>query len=134
MSGPEENPVLAHLATRPRPQRDTLLALRAVLLELVPDGVECISYRMPCVKVDGMAVAGYEAFAKHCSYFPHSGSVLDRVRELPEWCSVASKGTLQFPVDRVLPTDLVAELVRLRSAEVAAKRARPRRRRPDDGR
>ena len=123
----DANPVLAHLAGLPQPQRDTLLALRALLLELVPDGEECISYRMPCVKVGGKAVAGYDGFAKHCSYFPHSGSVVAKVESLPDWCTAASKGTLQFPVDRVPPRELVAELVRIRREELAARPSRPRR-------
>jgi uncharacterized protein YdhG (YjbR/CyaY superfamily) len=50
-----EHPVDAHLAALPQPQRDTLTALRATLRELLPDAEECISYKMPCGKVDGFA-------------------------------------------------------------------------------
>lgn len=123
-----DNPVLAHLAQVPQPQRDTLLALRETLLALLPEGEECISYRMPCIKVGGKAVAGFEAFKNHCSYFPHSGGVVSKVRDLPSWCTAASAGTLQFPVDRPLPRELVAELVRVRLEELATK-AKPRPRR-----
>ena len=122
MSGPDD-PVSAHLAALPQPQRDTLAALRTTLRELLPDAEECISYNMPCFKVDGVAVAGFDGFKHHCSYFPHSGNVVGAVSGIPDWCTVASPGTLQFPVDRPLPTSLVRTLVRTRLDEIAARSA-----------
>jgi uncharacterized protein YdhG (YjbR/CyaY superfamily) len=116
-----ENPILVYLATVPQPQRDTLTALQATLRHLLPDATECISYNMPCFKVDGVAVAGFDAFKAHCSYFPHSGNVVERVEGIPAWCTVASKGTLQFPIDRPLPKTLVRKLVRARRDEIATK-------------
>lgn len=110
-----------HLAALPQPQRDTLTSLRATLRELLPDAEECISYNMPCFKVDGVAVAGFDGFKKHCSYFPHSGNVVSQLRGIPPWCTVATKGTLQFPVDRPLPKALVRQLVRVRLREIAER-------------
>jgi uncharacterized protein YdhG (YjbR/CyaY superfamily) len=111
----------------PQPQRDTLSALRATLRELLPEAEECISYDMPCFKVDGVAVAGFEGFRHHCSYFPHSGNVVGEITGVPAWCTVASKGTLQFPVDRPLPKTLVRKLVQARQCEIADKQASRRR-------
>jgi uncharacterized protein YdhG (YjbR/CyaY superfamily) len=119
-----EDPVSAHLLSLPLPQRDTLATLRQTLRDLLPDATESISYNMPCFKVDGVAVAGYEGFTSHCSYFPHSGNVVGEIDGIPAWCTVASKGTLQFPVDRPLPKTLVKKLVRTRQREIAAKRRR----------
>ena len=73
------DPVAAHLAALPQPQRDTLTALRGTLRALLPDATESISYNMPCFKVDGVAVAGYDGFKEHCSYFPHSGNVVGEI-------------------------------------------------------
>ena len=126
MSGPGKS-IIAHLATLPQPQRDTLTALRTTLRDLLPDAAECISYNMPCFKVGGVAVAGFDGFKHHCSYFPHSGNVVQQVSGIPAWCTVASKGTLQFPVDRPLPKTMVRKLVRARLPEIAAKPgSRPR--------
>ena len=122
------NPITAHLAALPQPQRDTLTALHRTLCELLPDAEECISYNMPCLKVGGKAVAGFEGFRSHCSYFPHSGNVVTAVAGIPTWCTVATKGTLQFPVDRPLPKTLVRKLVRVRIDEIAAQAAARRRR------
>jgi uncharacterized protein YdhG (YjbR/CyaY superfamily) len=54
---------------------------------------------------------------------PDSGNVVGQVSGIPAWCTVASRGTLQFPVDRPLPKALVRKLVRARLAEIAAKQA-----------
>ena len=101
-------------------------ALQATLRDLLPDAQECISYNMPCFKVDGVAVAGFDGFKRHCSYFPHSGNIVAQVSEIPDWCTVASPGTLQFPVDRPLPKALVRRLLRARLDEIAAKQASKR--------
>ncbi|MDH3250806.1 MAG: DUF1801 domain-containing protein, partial [Acidimicrobiia bacterium] len=89
-----------YLDAAPEPQRSTLTKLRAMLASILPDAEEGISYGVPAVKVGGKAVAGYAHAQRHCSYFPHSGSVIARVeRELRhghDW----GKGTLRFPVDQ----------------------------------
>jgi uncharacterized protein YdhG (YjbR/CyaY superfamily) len=115
-----EDPIASHLATLPQPQRDTLTALRNTLRDLLPDAQEWVSYNMPCFKVDGVAAAGFDGFKDHCSYFPHSGNVVNQITGVPAWCTVASKDTLQFPVDRSLPKSLVQKLVRARLCEIAA--------------
>ncbi len=118
-----DNPIDAHLANLPQPQRDTLTALRDTLRTLLPGALECLSYGMPCFKVDGVAVAGFDGYKAHCSYFPHSGGVVERVEGIPAWCTASSKGTLQFPVDRPLPKTLVKKLVLARQAEIAERAA-----------
>jgi uncharacterized protein YdhG (YjbR/CyaY superfamily) len=105
-----------YLAAAPEPQRSTLARLRAMLAKILPDAEETISYGVPTLKVAGTAVAGYGYATRHCSYYPHSGSVLDRVEpELLEgydW----SKGTLRFPVDDAPDEALVQRLVEIRLA------------------
>jgi uncharacterized protein YdhG (YjbR/CyaY superfamily) len=122
MTAPE-SPIDSYLARFDSPQRDTLTRLHGTLRELLPDAEECISYNMPCFKVDGVAVAGFDGFKRHCSYFPHSGNVVGQITDLPPWCTAASAGTLQFPVDRPLPKALVRRLVQARMREIAARQA-----------
>lgn len=110
--------VEAHLAALPEPQRTTLAALRATLRTVLPDADECLKYGMPAFVMHGRAVAGYDGFKHHCSYFPHRGSVLERVPNLPTWTEV-SKGTLRFPIDRPLGIMLVRRLVRARVDQIA---------------
>jgi len=107
----------ARLAKVAEPHRATLLALRSTLRKVLPHAEECLKYGMPCFTVQGKGVAGYDAFRHHCSYFPMSGGVLARVSGVPEGY-VATKGTLQFPIDKPLSIALVRKLVRARLDEI----------------
>lgn len=114
-----EKTVDEYLAGLPEPQRSTLEKLRAMLQELLPGADEGLSYGVPAVKVNGKPVAGYAAFKNHCSYFPHSGSILQEIAdELSsyDW----SKGTLKFPTDEPPPGDLVRLLVELRLEQIGS--------------
>lgn len=108
----------AKLAKVAEPHRTTLLAVRATLRELLPHAEECLKYGMAAFTVQGKGVAAYEAFKNHCSYFPMSGGVLERVGALPAGTS-ASKGTLQFPVDKPLTKAFLRRLIRTRLDEIS---------------
>jgi uncharacterized protein YdhG (YjbR/CyaY superfamily) len=106
-----------YLEAAPEPQRGTLIELRQILRNLLPHSSEGLSYGVPAFKVEGRPVAGYAYFKNHCSYFPHSGSVLPQLAgELTgyEW----SRGTLKFGIDTVIPKALVARLVETKLAEL----------------
>ncbi len=106
----------AYLAGLDEPKRSTLEQLRRSILEVVPDADEGISYGLPAFRVQGKVVAGFGAFSKHCSYLPHSGSVLPALEaDLAPY--VTSAGTLRFPVDEPLPAPLVERLVQVRLAQ-----------------
>jgi uncharacterized protein YdhG (YjbR/CyaY superfamily) len=111
--------VTAYLAKVPPAQRATLKALRSTLKALLPKAEECLSYGIPCFKLEGHAIAGYAAMKAHCSYFPHSGTVIPKLGELVADYST-NKGTLRFGVDEPLPKKLVAALVKTRLQEIAA--------------
>lgn len=98
------------------PARSTLEALRRTILEIVPDAEEGISYSMPAFKVRGKAVAGFAAFKRHLSYFPHSGSVIPEIPDAEPYAT--TKGTLQFAFDAPLPKALVEQLIAVRLAQL----------------
>lgn len=98
----------------------SIQALRKQVLDLVPKGEEGISYAMPCVKINGKAVAGYAAFKKHIGYFPHSGNIVPQLsRELAD--RKQTTGGFQFGLGEILPNDLIAKLVGLRLKELSEK-------------
>ena len=113
-----------YLDQTPEPQKTTLQSLRETLRDLRPEASESISYGMPAVTIEGKAIAGYGSFKDHCSYFPHSGSVLPTLAdELThyQW----TKGTLRFPVDAPLPRGLVKKLVDRRLEQLGTGFERP---------
>lgn len=109
-----------YFACAPQAARSALSKMRLAIRSAVPhDATETISYRMPAFRRDGVLV-WYAAFRDHTSLFP-GGSVLARfTNELAEYKT--SKGTVQFPLDKPLPTTLIKKIVRARVAEQATKK------------
>jgi uncharacterized protein YdhG (YjbR/CyaY superfamily) len=103
-----------YLARVPEPARSTLEKIRATIRSAVPrDAVEIISYRIPAFKRKRVLV-WYAAFADHCSLFPTAAVIEQFKEELKEY--VTSKGTIQFPLDKPVPTALIRKVVKARVA------------------
>lgn len=113
-----KSPIDVHIQKFTGDQLDSLVALRDLLRELLPNSEETIAWGMPTFKVDGKNVAHFDGFKKHCSFFPGSGGVLSVIGDLPAYCEV-SKGTLRFPIGKKLPKSLVKKMVKARLAELA---------------
>lgn len=106
-----------YLDGAPEPHQSTLRAMRRSLQALLPDAEEGLAYGVPAFKVRGTTVAGYAYFRDHCSYFPHSGTVLSHMADELDGYSW-SKGTLKFPIDDPPPEPLLARLVEVRLGEL----------------
>jgi uncharacterized protein YdhG (YjbR/CyaY superfamily) len=111
-----------YLAGVPEPARTTLNTIRATIRSAVPpEATEVISYRIPAFKYKGMLV-WFGAFSDHCSLFPGPG-IMEAFKEELKRYSV-SKGTIQFPLDKPLPSTLVKKIVKARVAVNEKKRPR----------
>ena len=98
------------------PKRSTLQVLRRMILEVIPDAEQGMSYGMPAFRLQGKTVAGFAAFKDHLSYLPHSGRVLGQLAdELAGY--TMTKGSLHFPVDQPLPKAIVTRLIAVRLSE-----------------
>jgi uncharacterized protein YdhG (YjbR/CyaY superfamily) len=52
------------------PKRGTIETLRRMILEIVPDAEQVISYNVPAFRVEGRIVAGFAAIKDHLGYIP----------------------------------------------------------------
>ena len=115
-----------YLARVPEPARRTLKKIRAIIRSVVPaEATETISYGMPSFKFKGW-LAGYAAFADHCSFFP-GALPKEFAQELKRFST--SKGTIRFPVDKPLPAALIKKLVKARLAQKNQKKQQKQRQR-----
>lgn len=111
-----------YLAGVPEPARSTLNKVRAAIRAAAPsEATEIISYGIPAFKHKGVLV-WYAAFANHCSLFP-TASVIEEFKEELKGFTL-SKGTLQFPTDKPLPSALVKKMVKARVAQIEKKKRR----------
>jgi len=108
-----------YVARIPEPARSALSKLRAVIRSAVPpQATETISYRIPAFKHKGVLV-WFAAFSNHCSLFPTAAVIEDFKEELKGYYT--SKGTVQFPLGKPLPTALIKRIVKARVAQVESK-------------
>jgi len=106
-----------YLASFPAEIQARLTQVRQVVLQVVPQGEERISYGMPAMFQKGVVVY-YAAFKKHLGLYPpvHDPALRKKVARY-----AGPKGNLQFPFTEPLPLDLIAEVVRSRLQENLAK-------------
>jgi uncharacterized protein YdhG (YjbR/CyaY superfamily) len=105
-----------YLATITGARRTALDKLRKTIRSIVPRAEECISYGMPAFRVDGKVIAGFQATAKGCSFYPFSGTtLLTLASDLRGYDK--TKSALHFRPDKPLPATLVRKLIKARIAE-----------------
>jgi uncharacterized protein YdhG (YjbR/CyaY superfamily) len=124
-----------YLAGLPPDARATLEKLRKTIRAAAPRATEGMSYGLPTFRHHGLLVA-CGAFKNHCSFFPMSGTLIDKLADELEGY-VTSKGTIRFEIGKSLPAALVRKIVKARisqnEAKAAAKSARPARRSRGEG-
>lgn len=112
---PKGSTVKDYLASLPADRRKALKTLRANIRAIIPNAEECISYRMPAYRVNGVVVAGFLATKDGCSYYPFSGSTLRILaRDLAGYSR--TKGALHFSSETPLPIPLLRKLIKTRIA------------------
>jgi uncharacterized protein YdhG (YjbR/CyaY superfamily) len=105
-----------YFAAVPSPARNMLEKLRLVIRSVVPkDASEVISYSIPAFRQKKIIV-WYAAFASHCSLFPTAAVIENFKDELKDY--TISKGTIQFPMDKPLPSALIKRIVKARVAQL----------------
>ena len=97
-------------------QRPALEKLRKTIRAAVPKAEECINYGLAAFRLNGECIAGFGASAKHCSYYPMSGSTVATLKDdLKNYAT--TKGSIHFQPDKPLPATLVRKLIKARLAE-----------------
>lgn len=96
--------------------------MRRTIREEAPEAVETMSYGIPTFDVNGKHLVHFAGYARHIGFYPGAEVAIEFQPELSSY--KGGKGSVQFPLDRPLPLDLVRRVVRFR-LERQAKAARP---------
>ncbi len=70
---PDSTAVDQYLTTVPKPKKQELERIRAIVRKVAPEAIELISYMMPAFKYKNKPLVYYAAFKEHLSLFPTSG-------------------------------------------------------------
>jgi uncharacterized protein YdhG (YjbR/CyaY superfamily) len=107
-----------YIAGFPPETQEVLHELRGLIKASAPNATETISYAIPTFDLNGHLVhfAGYR---NHIGFYPTSSGIGAFEEELTPYRS--GKGSVQFPVGRPLPTDLIRRIVAFRVEENTRK-------------
>lgn len=107
-----------YIQSFPKEIQKILNELRTVIKTIAPEAIEKISYQMPTFYLNGNLVH-FAAFKNHIGFYPTSSGISAFQDELKEYKS--AKGSVQFPIDKPLPTDLIKRIVKYRVKENTQK-------------
>ena len=91
-----------------------LKMLRKVIKESAPDSEEKISYQMPTFALHGNLVH-FAAYKNHIGFYPTPSGIDAFKHELSEY--KGAKGSVQFPIEKPMPYELISKIVKFRVAE-----------------
>jgi len=94
--------------------QERLQQLRMVIKEAAPEATEKISWKMPTFVLYGNLVF-FAAFKKHIGFYPLPSAMESFKEELAEYKT--SKGSVQFPLNKPLPLELISRMVKSRVDE-----------------
>lgn len=108
-----------YLAESPAQARAMLCEIRAAILAAAPTASETISYRMPAFAIDGQVVVWIGAFKSHVGFYPGATAIRTFRDGLKDYKT--AKGSIQFPLRKPLPLDLIKAIVRFRCERLAGE-------------
>jgi uncharacterized protein YdhG (YjbR/CyaY superfamily) len=109
-----------YIAGFPGNVQKALKQLRSTIKKAAPRAEEKISYAIPCFTLDGTYLIYFAGFKSHVSVYPAPRGNEAFEEELSYY--KGGKGTVQFPLDKPIPLDLVTRIVKFRiqqNAELA---------------
>jgi uncharacterized protein YdhG (YjbR/CyaY superfamily) len=110
----------AYIAGYPEEVQAILQQIRRTIHETAPEATEAISYGMPTFKLHGNLVH-FAAFKNHIGFYPVPSGMAAFQEELAAYKQ--GKGSVQFPLDKPMPLDLIRRIVEFRVQESKGKAA-----------
>ena len=104
-----------YIALFPPDIRKLLEKVRETIRKAVPKAEEVISYQMPTFKLNGKALVYFAGYEKHIGFYPVPSGIAAFKKELSVYKQ--GKGSVQFPLDKPLPLELIKEIVEFRAKE-----------------
>lgn len=101
---------------QPDQTKTALLQLKELILEVEPNATELLNYNIPAYALikngkreQQIMIAGYK---NHVGLYPHPTTMEKFEPELKEY--KRGKGSVQFPLDKPLPKDLITRMIKFR--------------------
>jgi len=104
-----------YIACFPNDVQKILTRIRKIILNQAPDAEESITYKMPSYKTFGKTLIYFAGFKKHIGLYATPSGHTEFASELARYKH--GKGSVQFPIDKPIPYDLIRMIVEFRVEE-----------------
>jgi len=109
-----------YIANQSEEAQNKLQELRNIIKQAAPDAEEVLNYKIPCFNLVPNGKRDQQlmmaAYAKFIGFYPFPTTMAAFSAELKEFKQ--GKGSVQFPLDKPLPKDLIIEMVKYRREEI----------------
>lgn len=101
----------------PKETQVLLGKVRTTVREAAPEAEESISYGMPAYKINGKPLVYFGGFKSHIGFYATPTGHSTFANELSRYKQ--GKGSVQFPLAKPIPFDLIRRIVTFRVKEIA---------------
>lgn len=117
MPTPQKQPktIDEYIETFPSDVQVVLKKIRLAIKKAAPRAEEVISYQMPTFRLNGKNLVHFAAWKNHIGFYPTPSGTKAFKEELSEY--KGAKGSVQFPIEKPIPYDLVERIVIFRTKE-----------------
>jgi uncharacterized protein YdhG (YjbR/CyaY superfamily) len=109
-----------YIKTFPEDVQGILERMRQTIRKAAPEAAEAIRYQMPTFKLNGKNLVHFAGYKKHIGFYPVPSGIKAFKMELSRY--KGGKGSVQFPLDKPIPYDLVRKIVMFRVSENMKKK------------
>jgi uncharacterized protein YdhG (YjbR/CyaY superfamily) len=109
-----------YIASFPLETQTQLNLIRATIQKEAPAAEESISYAMPAFKLKGKPLVYFAAYKNHIGFYatPNGHKAFEKDLSIYK----QGKGSVQFPLDKPMPLDLIARITKFRVEECLKKK------------
>ena len=104
-----------YIGAQPKEVRELLKQIRITIRKAAPEAAESISYGMPAYKTIGKPLVYFAAFKSHIGFYATPTGHKEFADELAKYKQ--GKGSVQFPLNKPIPFDLIERIVKFRVNE-----------------
>lgn len=109
------NAIDTYILQFPEEVQVILNTIRQLIIENAPGAVESMAYGMPGYKLNKKPLVYFAAYPKHIGFYATPSGHSEFMEELSGYKQ--GKGSVQFPLNKPVPYDLIVRIVKFRVAE-----------------
>lgn len=113
------NNIDEYIADFPPEIQEILQKIRRIVRASAPEAKEKISYQMPTFTLNGKNLVHFAAFKHHIGFYPTPSGTEQFQAEIAGYKH--AKGSIQFPLEKPIPYELIEKIVKFRVSETPPK-------------